>query len=277
MFIQTETTADPAVIKFFPGRQVLATGTATFADPEAAAQSPLAARILAVDGVARVELDTAAITVTRADGSDWQLMKPAVLGAIMEHFTTGQPVMRDDGGETAEDEPEADEEVVATIEELIETRIRPVAAQEGGDVRLHSFKRGVVYLEMEGSAFALLGPIASMLRHYVPEITGVRDFRDSLPKPGLETPTGQAVQRLLNEMINPAVAGHGGHIALVDVKDDRVYIRLEGGCQGCGMADVTLKQGIETTIRRELPEIAAVLDVTDHAGGTNPYYQPSRK
>ena len=87
----------------------------------------------------------------------------------------------------------------------------------------------------------------------------------------------EVVQRLLDEEINPAVASHGGYISLVDVQEDIVYIRLEGGCQGCGMADVTLKQGIETAIIREMPDITAVRDVTDHAGGSNPYYQPSQK
>ncbi len=84
------------------------------------------------------------------------------------------------------------------------------------------------------------------------------------------------MQALLEEEVNPAIAGHGGHIALVDVLEDTVYIRLEGGCQGCGMADVTLKQGIEREIRRAVPSIVAVLDTTDHAGGANPYYDPGK-
>ena len=99
---------------------------------------------------------------------------------------------------------------------------------------------------------------------------------DAISKPGLETPTGKAVREVLDSRINPSVAGHGGHIALVDVQDDTAYIRLEGGCQGCGMADVTLKQGIETEIMQAVPQIRAVLDVTDHAGGTNPYYEPGK-
>ena len=122
----------------------------------------------------------------------------------------------------------------------------------------------------------MLDGIANMLRHYVPEVTDVVDYRDALPKPGLETPEGEAIRRVLDEQVNPAVASHGGHIALVDVQDDTVYIRLEGGCQGCGMADVTLKQGVETAIRREVPTIVNVLDVTDHAGGSNPYFQPGK-
>ncbi|MCZ6530231.1 MAG: NifU family protein [Chloroflexi bacterium] len=110
----------------------------------------------------------------------------------------------------------------------------------------------------------------------MPEIDAIKDYRDAIPKPGLDTPEGKEIQRLLDERINPAVAAHGGHIALVDVQDDTVYIRLEGGCQGCGMADVTLKQGIETEIKQLVPKITSVLDATDHAGGENPYYQPNK-
>ena len=115
-----------------------------------------------------------------------------------------------------------------------------------------------------------------MLQHYVPEVQAVKDYRDALPKPGLESPVGLGVQRVLAERVNPAVASHGGYIALVDVQEDTAYIRLEGGCQGCGMADVTLKQGVEREILQAVPEITRVLDVTDHAGGSNPYYQPGK-
>jgi len=86
----------------------------------------------------------------------------------------------------------------------------------------------------------------------------------------------EKVQKILDEMINPAVAGHGGFVDLLDVKENVVYLRLGGGCQGCGMVNVTLKQGIETTLKEEIPQIAGVIDQTDHAGGSNPYYQPSK-
>ena len=158
---------------------------------------------------------------------------------------------------------------------MIETRIRP-AVRDGGAVRYHDFKDGVVYLELEGSAAGLLAGIENMLRHYMPEIQAVKDHRDAQPKPGLETPDGIAIRELLDQRINPSVAAHGGHIALVDVQDDTVYIRLEGGCQGCGMANVTLKQGVEVEIKRAVPSITQVLDTTDHAGGNNPYFQPGK-
>ena len=134
----------------------------------------------------------------------------------------------------------------------------------------------MVYLEFQGSAFNLVTGIENMLRNYVPEVETVKDYRDALPKPGLETPEGKAIWAALEERINPSVASHGGHISLVDVQGDTAYIRLEGGCQGCGMADVTLKQGVATEIQRVAPAITNVLDVTDHAGGSNPYYQPGK-
>ncbi len=295
MFIQTESTSDPEIVRFLPGQPVLPiAGTVEFPDEEAAGRSPLALRLFAVEGVAAVTLEGEAVAVTREAGHDWQIMKPAILGAIMEHFTAGDPVIHDavfeaasaaaggnsgaGGNGEAEPEPEGDAgEIVATVKELIETRIKPVTAEQGGAVNFHSYKEGVVYLEFEGPAHSLMGPIGNMIRHYVPEIKAVRDHTDAIPKPGLETPAGLAVRRILDDQINPAVAAHGGHIALVDVQEERVYVRLEGGCQGCGMANVTLKQGIETALRREVPEITEVLDVTDHAGGTNPYYAPSGK
>ena len=126
---------------------------------------------------------------------------------------------------------------------LIATRIAPALAADGGEVGFHSFENGVLQLDVSGPAVGLLGSIGNLVRHYIPEVTTVREHRDLSDRPGLETPAGQAVQRLLDEEINPAVAGHGGYISLIDVQDNNVYIRLEGGCHDCGMADVTLKQG----------------------------------
>ena len=101
-------------------------------------------------------------------------------------------------------------------------------------------------------------------------------FKIENPNPLWTEPRALAVQEVIDTQINPGVAMHGGHVALLDVKDDIVYIALGGGCQGCGMADVTLKQGIEVMIRKAVPEIRQIIDTTDHAGGTNPYYQPSK-
>ncbi len=277
MFIQTEATSDPATMRFLPGQPVLSAGTANFANRESSARSPLAQRLFEIDGITSVFLDPEAISVKKEDDRDWHLLKPVILGAIMEHFTAGAPVVLDDAvDDDIPDDLDEDSEVTAQIKELVETRIRPAAVQEGGDVAYKGFKDGTVYLEMTGAGFALQTGIENMLRHYVPGVTEVRDFRDAIPKPGLETPDGIAVRQVLEEKINPAIASHGGRIALVDVKDDTVYLRLEGGCQGCGMANVTLKQGVEVEIKRTVPSITNVLDVTDHAGGGNPYYQPGK-
>jgi Fe-S cluster biogenesis protein NfuA len=276
MFIETETTPDPTRLRFLPGRPVLPSGTAAFESPGAAGRSPLAQRLFEVEGVCGVFLDADSITVRKDDRKAWDHLKPRVLGAIMQHFTSGAPVLAEAESEAGAGAAGEDGEIAGRIRELIDTRIRPTAAQSGGNVVFKGFADGVVLLEMAGSAYGLKAGIENMLRYYVPEVTQVKDFRDAMPKPGLETPEGRLVHRIIEERINPAVAAHGGHVALVDVRDDTVYIRLEGGCQGCGMADVTLKQGIEVEIKQVVPAIARILDVTDHAGGTNPYYQPGK-
>ena len=276
MFIQTEATDHPESLKFLPGRTVMASGSADFPNAQSAKRSPLARRLFEIDPVARVAFGSDYIRVTKAPEVAWHIVKPAVLSAIMEHFVAGDPIVIEDEAYDSADEFGEDSEAAAEIRELIETRVRPTAQQSGGDIAFRAYENGVVLLQFEGGAFSLMDRIESMIQHYFPEVEAVRDYRDAMPKPGLNTPEGAAIRKLLDDNINPSVAAHGGHIALVDVQDDTVYIRLEGGCQGCGMADVTLKQGIETEIKRAVPKIASVLDVTDHAGGTNPYYQPGK-
>ena len=277
MFIQTEPTPNPATLKFLPGRPVMEKGTANFTDAEKARRSPLATALFGLEGISGVFLDSDFITITKSDDKDWEIMKPHILGAIMDHFQSGKPVIEEPEAEAASPLERGDEDTIdSRIKELIDTRIRPAATQDGGDVTYHSFKDGVVYLEFQGSAFGLMTGIENMLRNYVPEVEAVKDHHDALPKPGLETPEGKAIWAVLEEQINPSVASHGGHISLVDVQGDTAYIRLEGGCQGCGMADVTLKQGVATQIQRVAPGITNVLDVTDHADGNNPYYQPGK-
>ena len=276
MFIQTEATDHPESLKFLPGRTVMASGSADFPNAQSAKRSPLARRLFEIDSVARVALGPDSIRVTKAPEVAWHIVKPAVLSAIMEHFVAGDPIVIEDEAYDSADEFGEDSEAAAEIRELIETRVRPTAQQSGGDIAFRAYENGVVLLQFEGGAFSLMDRIESMIQHYFPEVEAVRDYRDAMPKPGLNTPEGAVIRKLLDDNVNPSVAAHGGHIALVDVQDDTVYIRLEGGCQGCGMADVTLKQGIETEIKRVVPKIASVLDVTDHAGGTNPYYQPGK-
>ena len=192
----------------------------------------------------------------------------------MEHFVAGLPVLQYGGGEAGEEEP-VDEELIAQIKELLETRVTP-GLSEQGHVEYDSFRNGVLALGLFGIAKQHVSAITNMVKHFIPEVTVIRDVNVASGA-GLQTEQGRTVQRIIDEEVNPAVAGHGGFITLMDVKENRVYVELGGGCQGCGMANVTLKQGIETAIKKQLPEIVEILDVTDHAGGDNPYYQPSKK
>jgi Fe-S cluster biogenesis protein NfuA len=182
MFIQTEPTPNPASMKFLPGRAVMEDGVADFADPDTAEQaSPLARRLFAVEGVVGVYLGRDFITVSKDDKLDWQSLKPPVLGAIMEHFMSGEPnVVEEALPEEAAHDP-ADDEVVKQIRELIDTRVRPAVAQDGGDIVFHGFERGVVYLHMRGacsgcpsSVVTLKNGIENLLRYYVPEVAEVR-------------------------------------------------------------------------------------------------------
>ena len=182
MFIQTETTPNPATLKFLPGQAVLDAGTADFPNAGAAAPSPLARRIFDVDGVTGVFLGNDFVTVTKDQGTAWDHVKPAILGAIMEHFQSGAPVMEGEAAAahgTAHDE--ADGAIVGQIKELLDTRVRPAVAQDGGDITYHGFERGVVYLQMKGacagcpsSTMTLKMGIENLLRHYIPEVTEVR-------------------------------------------------------------------------------------------------------
>lgn len=183
MFIQTEQTPNPATLKFLPGQEVMpAAATADFTDPEEAGASPMAVRLFQVDGVTGVFLGADFITVTKAEGQDWYLLKPAVLGAIMEHFLSGEPVI-EAGAEVADvgDHAPEDDDVVRQIRELIDTRVRPAVAQDGGDITFKGFERGVVYLHMRGacsgcpsSTITLKNGIENLLRYYVPEVVEVR-------------------------------------------------------------------------------------------------------
>ncbi len=279
MFIQTEAAENSDVMKFLPGQEVHSGAPVSFESAEAAAQSPLARRLFGVTDVTGVEIGSDYVTVTKSDTADWLHLKPAVLGAIMDHFVTGDAAVLDESAaSTSSDDVEGleldeSDPIVAEIKELIETRIRPAATQGGGDISLRGYSEGVVYIEFIGGAAQMQGSVENMLRHYIPEVERVADWRDAIPKPGLDTDEGRAIQEVLETRINPSVAGHGGHISLIDVDGARAYIRMEGGCQGCGMANVTLKEGVAVEIQKVVPTIREVLDVTDHAGGSNPYYQ----
>jgi len=182
MFIQTESTPNPATLKFLPGLSVLDAGTADFPAPDTAAKSPLARRIFAVEGVTGVFLGSDFVTVTKAEAVLWEHIKPAILGAIMEHFQSGAPVIEGERAESAHAEQDGpDGDIVRQIKELLDTRVRPAVAQDGGDITFHGFDRGVVYLHMQGacagcpsSTLTLKMGIENLLRHYIPEVTEVR-------------------------------------------------------------------------------------------------------
>ena len=181
MFIQTEATPNPATLKFLPGRDVLGDGAVDYRARSEASSSPLAMRLFGVDGVSGVFLGSDFISVTKGD-VEWQHIKPAVLGAIMEHYLSGSPVM--DGEEALEAngiyDPK-DEETVATIKELLETRVRPAVANDGGDIVFHGFQDGVVSLHMRGacagcpsSTATLRNGIENLLKHFCPDVQEVR-------------------------------------------------------------------------------------------------------
>src|SRR6056297_3933000 len=182
MFIQTESTPNPATLKFLPGQTVLDAGTADFPTSDGAEVSPLVDRIFKVPGVAGVFLGNDFVTVTKDEAAEWDHIKPAILGAIMEHYQSGAPAIEGEAqgaGHAAHDGPDA--EIVLQIKDLLDTRVRPAVAQDGGDITFHGFDRGVVYLHMQGacagcpsSTLTLKMGIENLLRHYIPEVLEVR-------------------------------------------------------------------------------------------------------
>jgi Fe-S cluster biogenesis protein NfuA len=185
MFIQTEATPNPATLKFIPGRPVLGEGTLEFLDAEQGKASPLASRLFEIDGVKGVFFGPDFISVTKGDG-EWQHLKPAILGAIMEHYLSGE-VVTEVGEAGAESRPQGeffapeDEETVKTIKELLETRVRPAVAQDGGDITFQGYRDGIVFLHMRGacsgcpsSTATLRHGIENLLRHFIPEVQEVR-------------------------------------------------------------------------------------------------------
>ena len=182
MFIQTEDTPNPATMKFLPGRPVMGDGTADFPDRDSTGRSPLAARLFDVEHVTGVFLGSDFVSVTKAETGDWQFMKPAILGVIMEHFIAGRPVIEGAAEAVEEDEIDpADLEVVGQIKELLDTRVRPAVAMDGGDITFKGFQQGVVYLAMQGacqgcpsSTMTLKMGIENLLKHYIPEVVEVR-------------------------------------------------------------------------------------------------------
>ncbi len=191
MFIETETTPNPASLKFLPGQQVMPSGTREFASPEAAEISPLAQAIFDTGEVVLVFFGGDFISVTAAPGADWSALKPQVVSILLDHFVSEAPlfvggdasgisVPAEDAEMVVEDDPE-NADIVAQINELLETRVRPAVAGDGGDIAYRGFKDGVVYLTLQGacsgcpsSTATLKHGIEGLLKHYVPEVTEVR-------------------------------------------------------------------------------------------------------
>lgn len=181
MFIQTESTPNPATVKFIPGVAVMTSGVAEFMDADAAAKSPLAQRIFEINGVRSVFFGNDFVSVTKGDDVEWGSLKAPILGAVMQHFSMGEPLFHDGAsGDNAIDDSMLDE-ISKQIKELIDTRVRPAVAQDGGDIIFDRFSQGIVYLKMRGacsgcpsSTVTLKNGVENMLRHYVPEVLEVR-------------------------------------------------------------------------------------------------------
>jgi len=184
MFIQTEQTPNPLTLKFLPGRIVMKEGTAFFQNIDEALKSPFAKRLFALDGVEGVFFGSDFITITKNKDLDWQILKPIVLGAIMDHFNSDDVTIiidKSDKGEKSLKEKNNDSDIVKQIKELLDTRVRPAVAMDGGDIVYQSFEEGIVYLHMQGSCSGcpsstatLKMGIENMLKHYVPEVKEVR-------------------------------------------------------------------------------------------------------
>jgi Fe-S cluster biogenesis protein NfuA len=187
MFIETEATPNPNTLKFLPGRTVMPEGTLDLRDPKAADQSPLARALFSIDGITGVFYGFDFVSVTK-DSGEWQHLKPAILGALMEHFVSGTPLIEAAAeGSTAVDDDEFfepdDEDTVDTIKDLIETRVRPAVAGDGGDITFKGYRDGVVYLHMKGacsgcpsSTATLKHGIENLLKHFVPAVQGVEQI-----------------------------------------------------------------------------------------------------
>ena len=181
MFIQTEQTPNPASLKFIPGCEVLHRGTAEFTSIASAAQSPLAERLFGIEGVSGVFLTTQYVTVTKSADAAWDALKPEIMGALMEHFTKGLPVMLGEDAQAPAHATGDDSDIVKQIKEILDTRVRPAVAADGGDIVFESFNDGIVYLQLRGacsgcpsSTLTLKAGIENLLKHFIPEVNEVR-------------------------------------------------------------------------------------------------------
>ncbi|MBI1301777.1 MAG: NifU family protein [Alphaproteobacteria bacterium] len=187
MFIQTEETPNPATVKFIPGQDVLKVGSLDFASRGDASKSPLAMRLFSIVGVKRVFFTKDFVSISKADDTDWSMLKPMILAALMEHLSTGQPILDDDFYEAKKESSVTteDDEIILQIKELLDERVRPMVAMDGGDIVFERFEDGIVFLQMHGacagcpsSTATLKTGIENMLKHYIPEVIEVRPTPD---------------------------------------------------------------------------------------------------
>ena len=179
MFIQTEDTPNPLTIKFLPGKEVMKSGTADFKSKDLSQNSPLASRLFDIEGIDGVFLGSDFISVTKKENEEWFSLKPSILGKIMEHYASGEPVLLVNNSDLSDETNDSD--TVQQIKKLLETRVRPAVAMDGGDIQFESFEDGIVTLLMKGacsgcpsSTATLKMGIENMLRHYIPEVQEVR-------------------------------------------------------------------------------------------------------
>ena len=170
------------------------------------------------------------------------------------------------------------QDIVARIKRLLEERVRPLVMDRGGDLVFKEFSDGVLKLSIEGSpgaAIPVRSNISRLIRHYIPEVRDV-EIVSGEETENVPASLPDAVRQVLDNQVNAAVRAHGGLVRLVEVTRDTVFIRFEGGCQGCAMAHVTLCQGVEIMIKDQVPGVVAVVDLTDHESGTNPYFKTKK-
>ena len=265
MFIQTQETEDPKVLRFLPGKKIAEGQSIRYINQKDAKESPLAEKILSLNTISSVEFTEDYIQISTNNGGDWASLKSEILFLINDYFAINESVF-------LEPSEQENSKVLEKLEDIISKKVMPAIRDDKGKVQIKKLTNTLLELEMNQAAMGYRTAIERMIKHFVPEIKKIISSMEGMPKPNLKTEEARVVQKILDEKINPAVAGHGGHISLIDVKDSVAYIRLEGGCQGCGMATVTLKQGVEKQILHDAPMIKAVLDTTDHASGKNPYY-----
>ena len=189
MFIQTEPTPNPLTLKFLPGRVVMEEGTAFFQNKSDCSNSPLASRLFSIEDVTGVFFGSDFVTITQKENSDWQILKPMILGAIMDHYNSGEQTIIDSEDDSENDATTLTESanenstIIKKIKELLDTRVRPAVAMDGGDIVFQGFEEGIVYLHMQGacsgcpsSTATLKMGIENMLKHYVPEVKEIRQI-----------------------------------------------------------------------------------------------------